>query len=85
MDLKIKMNQLNDIDLWEKIIYALNGTCDAFSSVLSYYDAEQLEDYMPFLQYLDNEIFCCNDCNWWYSISEMADDDEWHCESCAEN
>ena len=77
--MKTKMN-LNDIDLWNKIIYDLNGSCDSLEHQLINHDAEQLLDYMPFLNYLDNVIFLCDGCGWWCELSEMADSGV--CNSC---
>jgi hypothetical protein len=74
---------LNSIDLWDKIIYNLNGTCDSLEQALADNEAEKLEDHTPFLHYLDNEIFRCNCCSWWYPISEMAENDNWECRDCA--
>ncbi len=79
--MKTKMN-LNDIDLWEKLIYEINGTCNTIAAVLEKYDAADLEDYEPFLSHLDNQIFRCECCEWWCDLSEMADDDSWSCTSC---
>jgi hypothetical protein len=77
--MKTKMN-LNDIDLWNKIIYDLNGSCDSLERQLINHDAEELRDYMPFLNYLDNEIFLCDGCGWWCELSEMTDSEL--CNSC---
>ena len=74
---------LNNIDLWEKIIYQLNGSCNSLNQALANNEAEALEDHEPFLSYLDNEIFCCECCNWWSPISEMANNDNWECRDCA--
>jgi hypothetical protein len=64
---------LNNIDLWNEIIYDLSGTCDSLEAALTRHNAEQLRDYMPFLEYLDNEIFLCDGCNWWCELSEMSE------------
>lgn len=74
---------LNNIDTWEQIIHDLNGTCDSLEGALLRAGAEQLRDHMPFLQYLDNSIFCCESCNWWLDLSEMADNDNWECRDCS--
>lgn len=74
---------LNNIDLWNNIIYALNGTCDSLECALIHHSAEQLRDHEPFLHYLDNEIFLCDSCGWWCALSEMADNDNWECKNCS--
>lgn len=84
-DVKVKMS-LHNLDKWNQIIYDLNGTCDTIIRVLDKHDAEELEDHMPFLEYLDNEIFNCECCGWWFELSEMAEGEENHgiCEHCAD-
>lgn len=69
-------------DIWEKIIYQLNGSCDSLEQALANNEAEELEDHMPFLNYMDNEIFCCECCNWWCPISEMNEQGDWECRDC---
>lgn len=76
------MNLLNNIDLWEKLIYELNGTCDSIEHVLEKYEALELQDHMPFLNYLDNEIFRCACCSWWCTISEMSENSDDECRDC---
>ena len=83
MDLKIKMNLFNNIDLWEKIIYELNGTCNSIEYVLDNNNAEELQDHLPFLNHLDNEIFRCDGCSWWCSIAEMSEKSDTECNDCA--
>ena len=73
-------------DIWSTIAEALRGTCDPLSTVLEQHDQEALEDYAPFLEWLDNEIFRCEDCGWWCPIdeesSEQADREELVCSDC---
>jgi len=35
--------------------------------------------------FIDERIFCCEQCNWWNEISMMGDDanDRWICEDCS--
>lgn len=82
MDLKIKMNPKNNEDLWEQLIYDLQGTCEGLDSFLER-NAPDLIDYQPFLLHLDNQIFCCEVCNWWFELSDMADNDNWECRDCS--
>jgi len=81
LDLKIKMS-LSNIDLWEKIIYQLNGSCESLEQALADNNAEELEDHMPFLEYLDNEIFRCECCGWWCPISESSETVDTECRDC---
>ena len=79
------MSLLNNIDLWEKIIYQLNGSCDSLEQALATNEAEELEDHMPFLEYLDNEIFRCDCCSWWCPISESSENVDTECTDCNPN
>lgn len=69
-------------DIWEKIVYQLNGSCDSIGQVLENNEVPELEDHLPFLNYVDNEIFRCNCCNWWCPISEMSEAGDWECRDC---
>lgn len=69
-------------DIWEKIIYYLNGSCMSLEQALEDYEVPELEDNDSFLSYLDNEIFRCECCNWWCPISEMSEQGDWECRDC---
>ena len=74
-----------NLDLWNKIIEHLNGSCESLYQTLEYYKAEALEDDLDFLGYLDDQIFNCTCCGWWFPISEVTTDetqDELACNSC---
>lgn len=71
-------------DHWDKIIEAARGTCDSLYQILEQHDAQDLEDHMPFLNYLDQTIFCCEQCNWWCEISEMSEHEDWVCRDCVD-
>lgn len=75
-------------DTWGKIAEALRGTCDQLSSVLEQHDLMELEDDAEFLEWLDGEIFRCDDCGWWCPTDEEASEDagregELVCRDCA--
>lgn len=74
-------------ELWDTIIEDLRGSCQNLDEPLENYDAFHLEHDMDFLNYLDDRIFCCESCGWWYEISEQSDkfDDRLICENCEEN
>jgi len=59
------------LDRWNQLIYDLQGTCEGLNSFLER-EAEDLIDYLPFLEYLDGHIFLCESCGWWCEVSEMA-------------
>ena len=69
-------------DIWEKIVYHLNGSCISLEQALEDYEVPELEDCMPFLNYVDNEIFRCESCSWWCPISEMSEVGDWECRDC---
>lgn len=74
------------LDLWNQIIYDLNGSCNTLASVLDGHNALELEDDTEFLAYLDGEIFCCAACGWWYEVSEMSDiETDTVCVGCEED
>lgn len=73
-------------NLWETICYDLNGTCKQLHEALEEHEAEYLEDHMPFLDFLDGEIFRCACCGWWSGVSEMSDiEEDTVCMDCAES
>lgn len=79
------MAEDKELDRWNQIIYALNGTCESLGSLLCREEAEDLRDHMPFLNYLDGEIFCCETCGWWHEISESSEADDTSCRDCVPN
>jgi len=58
---------------------SLREACDSFdidSGELSQEDLEQIDD----------EIFCCTGCNWWYGVNvQSLKTDEPICEDCCED
>jgi hypothetical protein len=70
-----------ELDRWNGIIHALQGTCNSLESYLENNDAEDLVDYRPFLEYLDQHIFLCGQCDWWCELSEMSDEEA--CSDCS--
>ena len=74
-----------NLDLWSKIVEELNGSCDSLNQVLENHEADALEDDTDFLGFLDDHIFNCVCCGWWFPISEVTTDetqDELACNSC---
>jgi hypothetical protein len=65
-----------ELTRWNQLVYDLNGTCEDLHNHLTNHDAEDLIDNDDFLQFLDNEIFCCASCGWWHPISEMSEQEE---------
>lgn len=69
----------------QKIVEYLQGTCNTlFEATRELYDKE-IEELTPKqLSHIDDNIFNCQDCNWWFDVSEEADSDEVDgiCEDC---
>lgn len=71
-------------EIARKVAEYLQGTCSSVAvalETLGYDDELSLDD--EFCAVLDDLVFECTTCNWWYEQSEMADDDERQCEECA--
>lgn len=77
--MKLSLEQLNNI------IYDLQGSCQSIDEVINYYtnfDFTSLD--LDDLYYIDEHIFNCVTCGWWFEISEMSDseDIETICKDC---
>jgi hypothetical protein len=69
----------------EKIVDYTMGTCQSIDEVLVKFGYDELD--LDSAMYIDERIFCCGNCEWWFEIGEMADDweefaDEPACEDC---
>ena len=76
------MSLLNSVALWQEVIYDLVNTCESMEQVLADHDALDLEEHQPFLEHLDTQIFRCENCCWWYPVSEMSGNSEGNCVDC---
>ena len=68
------MKNINDI------IQSLLGTCQTADDVCETYDIELTEEDW---KQIDDEIFRCECCMWWYEIGEQQEDG--NCEDCHES
>jgi hypothetical protein len=68
--------------LWIDIVEFLRGSTNSLDYALYTFKADYLEDHMPFLEYLDSEIFYCDTCGWWCNDDESEDD--YTCRDCKE-
>jgi hypothetical protein len=65
-----------------EIVYHLQGTCQSTNEALEAFGySDQDLDHEAAL-YIDERIFCCEQCEWWFEIGEMDEDEEWVCEDC---
>lgn len=73
-----------DFDI-QTVIDSVQGTCDTINDHLpeGMNDMDlTLEDHNS----IDNQIFQCDECGWWYEQCQNAGDaDDGKCEDCVEN
>jgi len=72
------------IKLNELITY-LQGTCKTLSEATEEIHDDLTEDDLTDEDkaIIDQEIFQCADCSWWYEVAEMSgDEDETICSNC---
>ena len=67
------------IEMAHQAAEQLQGSCRHIIDLGPEFEA--IEDNPQFCNALDQLVFCCDGCNWWFEISEMAED--WRCEECA--
>lgn len=60
----------------------LQGSCQGIANLGEEFEA--LETNSEFCATLDELVFCCNCCNWWFEQSEMSENEDWICEDCAQ-
>lgn len=73
------------IGLAEKAAKELQGTCKAIYDLGQ--EFEDASNEQAFCNRLDELIFECQKCNWWFEQSEMANrkDDDWICIECTDD
>jgi len=71
----------------DQVAYDLQGTCQSLTEALEKHDMGEAEDDIEFCQALDELVFCCEKCGWWYEQNEMAEreDEAWICEDCTDD
>lgn len=70
----------------DKIIDYLQGTCNTLDGAVEIIIDGNLDSSdlsMEELEYLDDRIFLCECCGWWYEVSEMSEQDQ-YCDDCFE-
>lgn len=70
---------------FEEVVEYLRGTCQSLSEACAVFEVDEdslsTEDY----DYLDEEIFRCEECSWWYSMDELSQcEDDPICTDCYE-
>lgn len=67
-------NTLGPVEAADKIAGVLDGTCMSLQEALAQNDLEGMDNNLTFCATLDQQVFCCEVCNWWFDNSEMHDD-----------
>lgn len=77
--------QAHMVALAQSAASQLEGTCNSIIGLGEEY--EEAANDQTFCLALDQLVFECQCCNWWFEQSEMADrkDEAWICEKCTEN
>lgn len=59
------------------LIEYLQGTCNSLQAGVEqcYEGMDESDLSKEDLEAIDNEIFCCETCNWWYEICEASEED----------
>lgn len=68
-----------------KIASMLEGTCGTLYGVLDrLYDTDEDAMSLADCHALDDLVFCCEQCNWWFEQGEMGENasDAWVCVEC---
>ena len=69
--------------------HEIEGTCKSSDEV-----SEMLEipadkgsgaEETSFWHRVDDKVFLCEGCNWWFAICEMSDCGDWICEDCEDD
>jgi hypothetical protein len=78
---KITDEQVNEIK------EALEGTCDTLDGAIQEFtgDDSLSSNDLTSEQHseIEQEIFLCDDCGWWYAISDQSETEAGYCENCA--
>ena len=62
----------------------LRGSCGTLEgALLSLFGIEEDDLTVPDNEAIDDEIFCCDRCNWWCGTEEMSEHG-WYCDECAD-
>ena len=73
-----------EVELLDKVIADLVGSCSTLQEALSVYDLDSDELDKDDIAYMDEEIFRCTLCDWWYEVEELSakSEDENICTEC---
>jgi hypothetical protein len=71
---------MTDKLILDKIIDLLEGSCDSLNAVCDNYDINSDDLSQADLEYIDEHIFCCSNCCWWFESGTQ--DEDGNCEDC---
>ena len=66
---------MSNKELANKLIVDLMGSCGTIDEALAYYgytDITKVDNEV--FRIVDEAIFCCEICGWWYEVSQMSED-----------
>lgn len=76
------MNKFS-IEEVQQIIDELQGTPDSIDTVVeSLFNKTEEDLNMSDFAFIDQQIFLCDICGWWYEQGEMANNENWECQDC---
>lgn len=76
-------NTIDPVQAAEDAANRLLGSCLSLHDLGSEY--EELENNEAFCARLDELVFCCEGCAWWFEASDNKGTDELMCEDCCED
>jgi len=68
--------------LFHDIVEHLRGSCRSLTEAYAAFECEDLDNDEAFCDYLDSELFMCDDCGWW---AEVGEGDGEKCEDCSDD
>lgn len=66
----------------EEFVESLRGTCRSIDEACNEFGMTFEDLTGEDLEYIDNEIFCCEDCGWWCELCETSYTVENTCKDC---
>lgn len=67
-----------------KLIEHLQGSCLSIDQACEELDIEYKDLSKKDLYNIDDKIFCCDNCGWWYDMGDLADKNDYWCRQCEE-
>mgnify|MGYP000253236417 FL=1 len=71
----------NEPSIWREVTSSLLGTDEFLDDVLKEFGVEALENFAPFMEFLETVAFCCVSCGFWFDPCEESETDA-TCKEC---